>query len=184
MSELEEKQLDELAVLEKHNLGLQPSYNELMTAQLEEKDITDIQVIFKKQKEYLDADIEYMKGQRKQLKTDANHIKSMRNGGHPFEGMGVTLHINQVIRTLNEKFNHNSLYLGHRPYHIDEQLFYLNNNYNIEFFDGYSAIELHTNIDACDSFKATYDIAVKKLKAHVEESEFLDEEDKAFYLTF
>lgn len=177
-------QTEKLAVLEKYNLGQHPTYNELMAAQHEEKDFTCAQVIFEKQKEYLNSDIDYIKSLRKQLKSDANHIKSLRSGGHPFETIALTLHINQVIRTLNEKINHNNLLLGCRPYLKDEQLFYMNNDFNIEFFDGDVAIELHTHNDMADSFKVVYDIAVERLKAHIKESEFLNEEDKLFYSTF
>lgn len=178
-------------VLKRHGLGSNPTYIELVIAQDNEKDINDLQVIFKLQEEYCNAELEYLKNKRKELQNYATDITHMRDGGHPFETIGFTIHMNQVIRVFNEKLDHDTLLSGGSPLINDEKFFYLNDNFSIAFLDAYgqgvTEVELHTIDDMADSFKRVYDIAVGKLKKHIEESKHFNEdslkEEKAFYLS-
>lgn len=175
---------DELIFLKKYKLDNNPTYNDLIKAEVEKEHFIDSALIFDKQAEYLTSELTYLKNQRNQLQSDANHIKGMRDGGHPFETTGLVMHINQVIRALNDKFNFNNLYSsGGRPHNNGEQPFYLNDDCNLVFFDGHVVTELHHYSDAADSFKAVYDIAVANLKAHLKESK-LSKKEKAFYTNF
>lgn len=137
---------------------------------------------WEKDKIGLKIELELLQAKRKQLKEECDYIKSTFEGGISNDIMICEALIIKVVRVLNEKFNHNILYLDQCEFANEELLFEYDCG-TITYFDGEFTVELFSTTESADSFKYIYDSSVATLKEHIKKG-YNRKEDKKFFSTF
>lgn len=103
------------------------------------------------------------------LKKEIGIIKNTFMNDYPLENIKMEINVRKVCKVLNEKFNNELLIGGGDELSSDECLFkydseFVEGDNSIAFFNGDIYHIIHSSGDNANSFKETYDVAVKNLK--------------------